>query len=313
MIISYNVILFVRNASAGSIYDFLLQALLILFIVQLSSMKLDKIVLDKIEKYGKLLFEIILIPAIFVISSQAIRLFDGTFSFAIYKLMLPCTFFFLINNKHRFLKTIAFSVFFILITERTLAATILLIYFIYIILGKLTRSRFTYIAFLTCVFIGVIGFTFLYINLQYTDVGQSINQLFRSYTGANFFSGRNTIWEASYRYIADAPYFGYGLNSDVQRLPGVDKSVHNTYLYILIQGGIVGLLLFYFFILSLWKKYYRYLNHHITRLSASYLIGFLIYINFEVSLIGNTAGSSIFMWLVIGIGLINNNNQKLSS
>ena len=52
ILISYNVILFARNASAGSIYIFMLQALLLLFIVQLSSMSLDKIALNKITCSG---------------------------------------------------------------------------------------------------------------------------------------------------------------------------------------------------------------------------------------------------------------------
>ncbi len=316
IILIYNVILVARNVSKGSIYAFLLQSLLLLFIVQLSSINLDKIALERITKYGKLLFAIILIPSIFVIikgGDQAIRLFNGTFNFVMYKFMFPCTFFFLINNKHIFIKTVSFALFFILMTERTIAITMVIIYFVYIILGRLKRSRISYNALLVCVFIGVIGFTYLYINLQYTNIGQYINQVFRTYTGGNFFSGRNNIWESAYRYIVDAKFFGYGLKSDVMTLPGIDKSVHNTYLYILIQGGIVGLLSFFFFISSLWKRLYRYLDNHIIRLSASYLIGILVYINFEVSLIGNTVGPGIFMWLVIGIGLIHNNNQRLKT
>ena len=97
------------------------------------------------------------------------------------------------------------------------------------------------------------------------------------------------------------------------RIAGINMSVHNTYLYILLQGGIVGLTLFFIFILSLWQKYYRFLNNHVTRLSASYLVGILVYLNFEVSLVGNTVGPGIFMWLVIGVGLIYNNNQKQKS
>jgi len=195
-------------------------------------MSLNENALKKITKYGKYLYFIILIPAFFVIISdgdQAIRLFNGTFSFVMYKFMFSCTFFFLINNKHRFLKTVFFSLVFILMTERTLAITTMLIYFIYSAIGRFTRSRFNYIAFLTSVFIGVVGFTYLYVQLQYTEFGYTINLMFRTYTGGNFFSGRNSIWEIAYTYIGNAKYFGYGLNNNVIRLSGIDKSVHNTF------------------------------------------------------------------------------------
>lgn len=314
ILFSYNFILMIRHVSVNSIYIFLLQSVLFLFITLLSSMNLDDVVLSRITQYGRCLFIIILIPSIFIIiNGSDIRLFDKYFNFVMYKFMFPCTFFFLVNNKYKFLKTVLFSLVFLLMTERTLAITTMIIYIIYVIIGKLTRNRYAYIVFLASVFIGIIGFTYLYVYLQYTGFGYSINQIFRTYTGGNFFSGRNSIWEVAFKYISEAKYFGYGLDHNITRISGIDKSVHNTYLYMLLQGGIVGLTFFFIFILSLWKKYYSYLNNHVVRLSASYLIGILVYINFEVSLIGNTVGPGIFMWLVIGVGLIYNNNQKQKS
>ncbi len=314
ILFSYNLILMIRHVSVNSIYIFFLQSILFLFIALLSSMSIDDVVLIRITQYGKCLFIIILIPSLFIIINGGdIRLFDKYYNFVMYKFMFPCTFFFLSNNKYKFLKTVFFSIVFILMSERTLAITMSIIYIVYAIIGRLAKNKCSYTVFLICVFIGVIGFTYLYVYIQYMDFAYSINQFFQTYTGGRFFSGRKSIWEVALNYISQSKYFGYGLDNNVMRIAGINMSVHNTYLYILLQGGIVGLTLFFVFILSLWQKYYRFLNNHVIRLSASYLVGILVYINFEVSLIGNTVGPGIFMWLVIGVGLIYNNNQKQKS
>lgn len=314
LIFAYNIILLIRKPAVGSLYQCVLQSLLLLFITLLSSMNLGESIMKKIEKYGKVLFCLILIPASVVIANggdQAIRIFNGTFSFVMYKFMFPCTFFFFMDGKHRLMKTLIFSVIFLLLSERTIAITMVLIYLAYFFIGKLSKGKFIHITLLLCVFLGVVGFTYLYVQLQYLDLGIAINQLFRTYTGGNFFSGRNTIWETAYKYIAQAKFFGYGFNNSVMKSSGFDKSVHNTYLHILLQGGLVGLSVFYLFIMSIWKRYYRFIDNHVVRLAASYLIGILVYINFEVTLIGNTVGPGIFMWLIIGIGIIYSNNLKL--
>ena len=64
------------------------------------------------------------------------------------------------------------------------------------------------------------------------------------------------------------------------------------------------------FMYSIWNRYYNYLDNDIVIVSAAYLIGILTFINFEVTLIGNTVVTSIFLWLILGIGLIECNNQN---
>src|SRR5699024_1090176 len=117
-------------------------------------------------------------------------------------------------------------------------------------------------------------------NLRYV-----INDIFRKYTGGNFFSGRNRLWEVAFKYIRKSPIFGYGLDNGLMSLAGIEQSTHNTYIHILLQGGIVGLFIFFMFMYTIWQEYFRSLDDDIVLTAAAYLIGILIFINFEVTLI----------------------------
>lgn len=304
----YNLIMMIRIPTSKAFYAFMLQTVLLLFICILSSVKFNEKLLDSIYKYGQVLFFIILIPAsIIVVSGKGIRLFDKYFSFVIYKFMYPCTFFFMVKGKHKFIKTLLFTFVFLVLGERTSALTLLCIYGFYIIIGKLKKQKMLFMALFGIVFFIIIGFTFLYVQLQYMDIGSTINLFFRKYTGGNFFSGRHTIWATVFNYLNQSPLFGYGIDNGMLASANITISIHNTYLHLLLQGGWIGLLIFFMFLRSIWKRYYKNLDDNTVRLSAAYMIGFLMYINFEVSLIGNTVGPGLFMWLIMGIGFIRQN------
>lgn len=64
---------------------------------------------------------------------------------------------------------------------------------------------------------------------------------------------------------------------------------------------------------SIWKRFYNYLDNDIVATIAAYLIGILIFINFEVTLIGNSVGTAVFLWFILGIGLVECKNEKLKN
>ncbi len=45
-------------------------------------------------------------------------------------------------------------------------------------------------------------------------------------------------------------------------------------------------------------------------MSAAYFIGIMVFASFELILVVNAVTISLFLWLVIGIGLIQKNNIK---
>lgn len=310
----YSFIMMVRTPTSKAFYMFILQTILLFFICLLSSVQLNEKILDSIYRYGKVLFFIILIPAsIIVLSRGNFTRFDKYFSFVIYKFMFPCTFFFITKSKHKFVNTFIFTIVLMLLGERTSALTLLCIYVVYVAIGKLRKQRLGYLVLFNLVFFAILGFTFLYVQLQYMNIGNAINLFFRKYTGGNFFSGRQIIWGIVFKYLNQSPLFGYGIDNDILAMEGITISAHNTYLHLLLQGGWIGILIFFMFLRSIWKRYYKNLDDNVVRLSAAYMIGILIFINFEVTLIGNAVGPGLFMWFILGIGLIKENNNLMEN
>ncbi len=64
------------------------------------------------------------------------------------------------------------------------------------------------------------------------------------------------------------------------------------------------------FMYSIWKIIFFGLNDDIVRMSAAYFIGIMVFASFELILVVNAVTISLFLWLVIGIGLIQKNNIK---
>lgn len=309
----YSTLMLVRAPSISAIYSYLLQIILLFFILMFSTISLDKQILNKIFKWGKYLCLVLLIPSSIIAvegSIVAFGRFNYIYSPVIYKVMLPCTFFFIADSKHKFIKILFFSFIFFRMGERTSALVLLLIYFCYFVLKRVKSYKTSYKFIFIGTFTAIIVFVYGYIQFQYTEIGYEFNNIVRQYTGGNFFSGRNRIWETAFTYIKEAPMIGYGINNKILRSAGIELSTHNTYIHILLQGGIIGLSIFSMFMYSIWNRYYNYLDNDIVIVSAAYLIGILIFINFEVTLIGNTVVTAIFLWLILGIGLIECNNQK---
>lgn len=310
---SYNVVLLLRTPTKNALYSFLLQTLLLFFISLLTSITLDERAIENIFKWGRFLCSILLIPAS-IIALEGGRIafvkFNDYFSPVIYKIMLPCTFFFIPNTKHKFPKILFFSFIYFRVVERTSSFVLIIVYIIYLVLEKAKKHKGLYKLIFAGTLILIIGFTYGYVQLQYTETGQAINIIIREYTGGNFFSGRNVIWHVAFNYIKESPIWGYGLDNRLLRFAGIDLSTHNTYIHILLQGGMVGLFIFIMFMYTIWEEYFNNLDNDIVRTAASYLIGTLIFINFELTLIQNSVVVALFLWFILGIGLIECNNSK---
>ena len=171
------------------------------------------------------------------------------------------------------------------------------------VLGMFQRAKFVKRQLFSMVFLMTICSVFVYIALQYHPVGAYLNRVFREFTGGNFFSGRQRLWEIAVTHAKESPLFGVGLNNRVLASYGIGLSLHNTYLHLILQGGLVELLLFYGFLRSIWREYLRNFQNDRVRLAASFLLGMLVFINFEVTMIGNTVTTALYFWLVLAVGL----------
>ncbi len=178
----YSTIMLIRTPTTKALYQYLLQIVLLFFISIFTTVSLDEQILSKIFKWGKILYFILLIPVSIIViegGRGAFGKFNNVFSPVIYKIMLPCTFFFIANSKHKPLKILLFSFIYFRMVERTASIVLIIIYIVYLVLKKVKSSRILYKSIFIGTLIVIIGFVYGYVQLQYTEVGYIINNTFR--------------------------------------------------------------------------------------------------------------------------------------
>ena len=190
-----------------------------------------------------------------------------------------------------------------------------LIYFLYIVLGKM-KSFNKYKVIFIFVVIGLFSFVVAYVSLPNTELGIKLNLYSRQLTGENFFSGRNSIWQQVFDATEENRLFGLTYNNSTELYYDGVLSTHNLYLWLLLNGGISLVALFIIYLYTIWKKYFKGLKNSYTRASAAYCMGFIILCNFELLLLINNFSVSMFMWFAIAFGLnaernISDNNEIL--
>ena len=100
-------------------------------------------------------------------------------------------------------------------------------------------------------------------------------------------------------HILANPIWGNGLNSRLMLGDGT-LSLHNTFLTILYQGGMVGYALFISFLALIWKHVVHAAPDNPYARIAFASFGLLLCLGcFEVSLVQNSVNVSLLMWLII--------------
>ena len=152
----------------------------------------------------------------------------------------------------------------------------------------------------------------VYMMIYNSGMRSLVNNYFRKMTSKNFFSGRQLLWGKLIECILKKPWIGYGLNITPEKLIGNIWSSHNWYLQVVLQMGIIGFVLLIMVLRTIWKNLLL-LDNNKAIISASYMVGVLIWQSFEVSITQNNFPSGIVVWLIFGIGLNNTYNIKLKN
>ena len=125
------------------------------------------------------------------------------------------------------------------------------------------------------------------------------NDIVRDYSGKNLLSGREEIWPIVIQLINKNIYLGWGAGYQLKYLSYFDYSVHNLYLQIALQVGLIGL----FFLLVgfgtlffyIWK--FKYLEYAKEAYGLVFIIMFSQ--NFEVTLTQNNISLSWVLWIFV--------------
>ncbi|WP_246806787.1 O-antigen ligase family protein [Halolactibacillus miurensis] len=150
---------------------------------------------------------------------------------------------------------------------------------------------------------GGLLFLLLYIILPGSELGNLFNTLSLKLFRKSFFSGREGIWNELWTHIAEAPILGHGISTDPNYIESIGTSAHNQYLQIILESGFLGISLFIIFLYQLWLLLRKNQNHFTGMLSSAYLIAFIFYETFEVTLFQNNFNIGLIQWLIITMGV----------
>ncbi|WP_168123458.1 O-antigen ligase family protein [Paenibacillus sp. HB172176] len=187
--------------------------------------------------------------------------------------------------------------------SRTSWLMILSFYVTYYFWPIVTKKKIIYHNYFIIILLIIVAITFLYPKLLYSDIGYTLQDISRSYTGKNFFSGRQVLWGGLLKVISESPLIGYGSAARPSEFLGGSLSAHNYYLQMMLQVGIIGTVFFGLLLFSIWKYLYIAKNNKSVRTVGALFIGILLYQVFEVSFTQNNLSISVIQWLIIGVGV----------
>lgn len=305
-ILIWNSCSLLRDSSGTALRTFAVQTISYLFLIAAFGIGCNE---RMMHSYKYCLLALLAAEAPFLIMIIAsgggdfnVRMFDNTFSFVAYKSLLAvyCSLF-LFERKVGPAITVSFVALFLLIGDRASSLCCIAFYLAYHLHPLLSRNRgVCWLAFILFVFLAI-SIPHWYVTLYGTNTGFEINRLSREYFGANFYSGRQIIWERAFESINNHILAGNGLAARVVE-EGSDLSLHNTYLTILFQGGLIGLALFVGVLARLWRFVAVGSGDNIKRVAFGAFVVILLLGCFEVTMVQNTVNVSILLWFIVALG-----------
>lgn len=130
-----------------------------------------------------------------------------------------------------------------------------------------------------------------------------VDAMSREYFGKRLFSGREDIWIFALEAIAERPFLGWGAGIRLSDIAEWHLSVHNFYLQVALQVGLVGLILVIASFAIVWRVMWSARNHGVIRVTGAYIAGTLILQTFEVTLTQNNLAFGLPFWSLTGLAV----------
>ncbi|MGE4283805.1 MAG: O-antigen ligase family protein [Clostridia bacterium] len=303
IIIIYNAVLMFVKLDTKSVYIFSQQIALLVYMSCLSIISIDERKLAQLYNFMYRFYIVFTVVLVFIILLKKQEEFLLVFSGTLFKVYLTLVYFSFLNNRNITSKVLLAVTILLNIGERTSMIIIIAIFFLEKILFYLRSSKkLYYLIFWIIIFVSVI-FPYVYLWLFEHPLGITINQLIKEITGENFFSGRQVIWKYAFDLVKGKEFFGLGISNNMLG-ESLGLSTHNLYIYLLLQGGYFLLALFIFYLFSLWKQLFLYIENQKIRWTMAYFLGLLIFVDFELVLLVNNFVVSLYLWLPIGYGFL---------
>lgn len=190
--------------------------------------------------------------------------------------------------------------------SRTALFTFILILLVYVLLSLMrfkekTLNKLYWLLVFTLVLI-----IYIYTNIHNFSWYNEVNQYSIEFFGKNLDSSRPFLWSSELSRLKGRLFVGLGTGILPQLERYADSSFHNTYIQLLMQNGVIGLICLILYLYNLWKKITSYIDTRLGKLLLAVLVGVLIYNCFEVTLLSNKIFVGIAQWygLILGIRIL---------
>lgn len=191
----------------------------------------------------------------------------------------------------------------LLCRSRTSLAALFLLVLFNAILGKKIQlsKKLAYVAYWGIIMVGIllpVAYVFLWENFTLSDM---------SFLGKSFFTGRQYIWSNLFEYMKQHPraiWIGTGYNTDFYVMETFN--LHNSYMQIFAEFGIIVLFVYFSFIFYILSRAYK--SGRISKNKVN-----LLMMGFFLLIVGYTETILVYgltlIFLVLSFGLIGSNES----
>ena len=203
-------------------------------------------------------------------------------------------------------------------SSRVSALCILVFLGIFHIRNNFRWTKTTHSLFFIIFFAILSAFIYVYGRLEHLSWAQDLDKLSWKYFNKSFFSGRNFIWPELLEIISRNPLWGQGSFQESYyyastALPWRNLSSHNTFLEILVRGGLVGLAIFTSILYAIWMCLYDKSHSLYARFGIAYFMAIIINVFSAEYLITQNLTTNLIIWFCWGACVGNNLRSEVST
>lgn len=207
------------------------------------------------------------------------------------------------NKKHNSLWValyVILTIYLLFVTRgRTGLGTYIFIWGFYLGTKKLQNKkkyRRLFYIYVLCLVAVIVFYIYLPTFSWYRDVNKYSLLLFNK----NLNSSRGGLWLNELARLEDGTWLtGLGTGT----LPAMERysksSFHSSFIQIMMQNGIIGLICLVFIFYGFWKQFAFYLEDNSIRYAGAILLGIMLYNCFEVTLLQNKISVGISEWFIL--------------
>lgn len=290
------------NIYTHTLYAYIQQVMIYSYLLIIVGQKIRHDEIKRIFNVFLFFFIMIVVYLFFTKTYEFSSIFEGQLS----AFMLPATCFMLLRKKYKkgsYILLLISAVIIFLGGRRSSLLGIVAFTATYLLWNIITRSKRTYKNYFILVTSMLIILPIIYINLSdpSSNLGAYLNQISREYTGANFFSGRDVIWPYFLQRIKEYPFLGEGIGVPGYLDGARSLSAHNIFIFLLLQTGITGLIIFCYMMYCFWCEYYKNEGYY-AKIFGTFIIAILTQQTFSLGLLSGKMALAMISWTLIAYG-----------